>query len=91
MALPIHAAREERATIGALHGLQRVKEETDQGLAKVTKTYNAQDEITSYKDPRNITTSYVVSGFGDIKREVSPDSGTTDCVPAPIVAHLRAT
>jgi YD repeat-containing protein len=31
----------------------------------------------SYADPRNITTTYVRNGFGEVIQEASPDAGTT--------------
>ena len=37
----------------------------------------AQDQISSYRDDRLITTSYVRNGFGEVIQEVSPDAGTT--------------
>ena len=37
----------------------------------------AQDQISSYRDDRTITTSYVRNGFGEVIQEVSADAGTT--------------
>src|SRR4029077_14811198 len=39
--------------------------------------YDAQDNLTSVQDPRSLTTSYTYIGFGDLKQQVSPDTGTT--------------
>ena len=39
--------------------------------------YNGKDEETSYKDPRNLSTTYVRNGFGEVIQETSPDRGTT--------------
>jgi YD repeat-containing protein len=46
----------------------------------VTLTRDGQDNISSYKDDRTITTSYVRNGFGEVIQEVSPDAGTTTYV-----------
>jgi YD repeat-containing protein len=34
--------------------------------------------VTAYRDPRNLTTTYVRNGFGDVIRQSNPDSGITD-------------
>ncbi|MEP7296796.1 MAG: Ig-like domain repeat protein [Burkholderiales bacterium] len=39
--------------------------------------YDGQDNLTSVKDPRNLTTSYTVNGLGDTAALASPDSGGT--------------
>jgi RHS repeat-associated protein len=38
---------------------------------------DGKDQVTSVKDPRNLTTSYTVTGLGDTTSQVSPDTGTT--------------
>ncbi|MEE2729940.1 MAG: hypothetical protein VYA55_03915 [Pseudomonadota bacterium] len=40
-------------------------------------TYNIQDRVTSVKDPKGNTTTYVYNGFGDKITQISPDTGTT--------------
>jgi YD repeat-containing protein len=60
--------------------LNRLITTTDQETSVVTLTRDGQDNTTAYKDPRNLVTTYVRNGFGEIIREVSPDRGTTDTV-----------
>jgi YD repeat-containing protein len=60
--------------------LQRLIHTMDQAGGEVTVTRNAEDVITSYKDDRFITTTYVRNGFGEVIQEVSPDAGTTTYV-----------
>jgi YD repeat-containing protein len=55
----------------------RLVQETDQAGAQVNVTRNGQDDVTSYVDPRSITTAYVRNGFGEVIQEASPDAGTT--------------
>ncbi len=38
---------------------------------------DGKDQVTSVKDPRNLTTNYTVTGLGDTTSQVSPDTGTT--------------
>jgi YD repeat-containing protein len=64
----------------AYDGLQRLIRETDQGLAQVNYTLDAQGNKTTYTDPRTLATTYSRNGFGDVKRRTSPDSGITDTV-----------
>ena len=49
----------------AYDALQRLIRTTDQESAQVNLTRDGQDNVTAYKDPRNITTSYVRNGFGE--------------------------
>jgi YD repeat-containing protein len=60
--------------------LSRLVHRMDQAGGEVRVTRNAQDAITSYKDDRLITTTYVRNGFGEVMQEVSPDAGTTTYV-----------
>ena len=39
--------------------------------------YDGLDQPTAVVDPRDLTTSYVVSGLGDVTRQTSPDTGVT--------------
>jgi YD repeat-containing protein len=57
--------------------LQRLIHTQDQAGGEVTLTRDGQDNISSYRDDRTITTSYVRNGFGEVIQEVSPDAGTT--------------
>ena len=43
-------------------------------------TLNGKGEVTSYSDPRTLSTAYIRNGFGGVKRETSPDRGITDTV-----------
>ena len=40
-------------------------------------SYDANDNLTTVTDPRNLTTSYGYNGFGDQVSLISPDTGTT--------------
>ena len=71
---------EHRAKLLRDDGLQRLIRETDQGLAQVNYTLDAQGNKTTYTDPRSLATTYIRNGFGDVKRRTSPDSGITDTV-----------
>jgi YD repeat-containing protein len=68
----------------AYDALQRLISETGDvgGTAQSTVGYgrDSQDNIATYTDPRAIATTYVRNGFGEVIREASPDSGTTDYV-----------
>jgi YD repeat-containing protein len=39
--------------------------------------YDANDNLISVTDPRNLVTSYEYNGFGELKAQTSPDTGTT--------------
>jgi len=39
--------------------------------------YDGRDQPTAVVDPRNLTTSYAVSGLGELTRQTSPDTGVT--------------
>ena len=39
--------------------------------------YDGQDQLTAVVDPRGLTTSYAVTGLGDVTRQTSPDTGVT--------------
>ena len=41
------------------------------------KTLPPGDRATTYEDPRDLQTTYVRNGFGEIIQKTSPDSGTT--------------
>jgi RHS repeat-associated protein len=60
--------------------VNRLIRETNEDGQQVNLTLNGKDEVTNYADPRSLNTGYVRSGFGDIIRRASPDSGTTDAV-----------
>jgi len=60
----------------AYDGLSRLIRETDEEGAQVNYGLNAQDQVASYSDPRNLVTSYVRNGFGEVIQKVSPDTGT---------------
>jgi RHS repeat-associated protein len=44
---------------------------------QITIGVDGKDQVTSVKDPRNLTTNYTVTGLGDTTSQVSPDTGTT--------------
>lgn len=46
-------------------------------LGLVQYGFNAQGDLTSVTDPRNLTTGYAVNGFGEASNQSSPDTGTT--------------
>ncbi len=64
----------------AFDGVQHLIRETNQEGAQVNLTRNGQGDVTSYQDPRAITTSDVRNGFGEVIQEISPDAGTTSFV-----------
>lgn len=45
--------------------------------AEIRSSYNALDQVTQVIDPKGLHTTYAYNGFGDLTRQVSPDSGTT--------------
>lgn len=60
----------------AFDALDRVMTATNPDSQSVNYGYNAQDVVTSHKDGRNLETTFVTNGFGEVIREVSPDRGT---------------
>lgn len=58
--------------------LDRVIQSKDPLNAQPTKfEYNAADQITKVTDPRGKITTYTYDGFGQLWKQVSPDTGTT--------------
>src|SRR5262249_34951891 len=55
--------------------LNRRKMETDPLSHTVQYGYDALDSITSFTDGRNLQTVRLVSGFGEVVQETSPDRG----------------
>jgi RHS repeat-associated protein len=55
--------------------LNRAVTQTDPTAAQQQLEYAANDELTEYKDGRNVTTSRIVDGFGQTIFENSPDRG----------------
>jgi RHS repeat-associated protein len=55
--------------------LDRVITQTDPTSAQQQSSYAANDQLTQYKDGRNVTTDRIVDGFGNTIYENSPDKG----------------
>jgi len=72
-----------RSTDLTYDGLRRLTRERQPGptldAARPTigYTYDGLDYLSSVTDPRLLTTSYSVNGFGNLLSQVSPDTGTT--------------
>ena len=72
-----------RVTDLSYDGLRRVTQEQQPspvpGAARPTVqyAYDGLDYLSSVTDPRFLTTTYTVSGFGNLLSQVSPDTGTT--------------
>jgi YD repeat-containing protein len=54
--------------------------ETDQRATQVNVTRTAQDDVATYTDPCSLATTCTRNGFGEVKRRINPDIGTTDYV-----------
>jgi RHS repeat-associated protein len=67
-----------RPWLTGFDALNRVVSETDPELHSIGMDWSATDDLTSFTDGRNFSTTFVRNGFGDVVREVSPDRGTTD-------------
>jgi len=55
-----------------------LKTSTDPLSHVTANDYDPQDNLTAVTDQRGLTTSYGYSGFNELKRLTSPDTGTTD-------------
>ena len=64
----------------ALDRLDRLVSETDPELGETSISYDQRDNITAVEDAENLSTTFVVNGFGDVIRRTSPDTGVTDYV-----------
>jgi RHS repeat-associated protein len=79
----LNAATPDNTTISDYDALDRLTRVTDPTLAgdtsiKFTKYgYNALDQLVSVTDRRNNETSYTIDALGNLKQQVSPDTGTT--------------
>jgi RHS repeat-associated protein len=60
-----------------LHRLARTLQDVGGIEAEIRSSYNALDQVTQVTDPKGLHTTYAYNGFGDLTRQVSPDSGTT--------------
>ena len=64
----------------AFDRLNRLKKLTDPDLGETDLTYDARDNLSSLTDAEDLTTSFVLNGFGDVICQTSPDTGVTDYV-----------
>ncbi|WP_421569286.1 RHS repeat-associated core domain-containing protein [Stenotrophomonas sp. PD6] len=55
----------------------RTTQDADGVGALIEFGYNVYDEIDYIADPKGLATGYAYNGFGDVIKEVSPDSGNT--------------
>lgn len=65
------------SSVATIDKLGRVDTVTGNNNDVTTIKYNALDQVTSVKDPRNLSTIYVVDGFGRVIQQSSPDTGVS--------------
>lgn len=66
------------ATQHAYDSLGRRTSTIDAKNGQVNLGYDLLDQLTSVRDPRQLLTSYQPTGLGDVKQQISPDTGTTN-------------
>ncbi|WP_162818276.1 RHS repeat-associated core domain-containing protein [Aquirhabdus parva] len=66
-----------RSTSSTYDALNRKVTDVDALGQTVKYGYNALDQLLTITDARNNTTTYTPNAFGEITKEVSPDTGTT--------------
>ncbi|WP_162258812.1 RHS repeat protein [Lysobacter sp. Root983] len=71
------AAGQERTTVLAYDGLDRLVAATDPLQQVVRFEYDRGNRLVKVTDARDKATSYVYDGFGQLWSQVSPDTGTT--------------
>jgi YD repeat-containing protein len=64
-------------TTNGYDALNRLVTMTDPNSGQVNYGYNAIDQMTSVKDPRNLTTSYAYDALSNLNQLTSPDTGST--------------
>ncbi len=72
-----------RATLMNYDALNRLRETTQSAPAAgqptpiIGTSYNPAGQLTAVTDPRLLATRYTTTGFGDLTKQVSPDTDTT--------------
>jgi YD repeat-containing protein len=64
-------------TFDALNRLATMVDPAGAVGGTTTFIHNALDQVTSITDPRGLITSYTLDGLGNLKQQVSPDTGMT--------------
>lgn len=78
------------ATKHEYDALGRRKNTTDAKSGLTQFGYDLQDQLTSVTDPRQLVTQYEPSGLGDVKKLISPDTGTTNNTSFDAAGNLKA-
>lgn len=73
-----HEALGTLETRHAYDALGRLEQTTDAASGITQFGYDGQDKLTFVQDANMHKTAYVVDGFGEVIREISPDRGTLD-------------
>ncbi|TAN65983.1 MAG: RHS repeat protein [Methylobacter sp.] len=47
-------------------------------LGQIDTAYDSQGQVTSITDPRNLSTHYAMDSLGNLRKQTSPDTGSTD-------------
>lgn len=72
-----HSPLHPEANRSEWDGLARMQKSIDPAGEEVEFVYDAQDNLRSVRDPRDLLTEYGYNGFDELTRLASPDTGTT--------------
>lgn len=78
------------ATKHEYDALGRRKNTTDAKNGLTQFGYDLQDQLTSVTDPRQLVTQYEPGGLGDVKKLISPDTGTINNTSFDAAGNLKA-